>query len=102
MIPIRTTTALIATISAITVASMLGAATLPQAFAQVNIFQAQSNSASNTATVSGSFNSVDQDIEQGACLNAAGADRGSFASAFQSAGAFGGDFSDNEATIDCS
>jgi hypothetical protein len=85
------TAALVAAMSVIATASVLGTLT-PQAFAQVSITASQSNTASNTGTVSGTGNSLSQSIEQGACLIIAGADRGGTATAAQIA----------EGDIDCS
>jgi len=81
--------------------SLVGAVT-PAAFGQVTIDQDQLNDAENSAVIDGDDNEVNQQIEQGACLNAAGADDDSTAIAAQLALAFGGDDSENEASIDCS
>jgi len=81
--------------------SLVGAVT-PAAFGQVDIAQDQTNVGVNVADIDGDDNEVNQEIEQGACLNAAGADDGSFAATIQAAIAAGGDDSENEASIDCS
>ena len=73
--------------------SLLGAVT-PAAFAQVGRGQFQSNNAHQgpsfpiaIAGPGGTATSTStQTIDQGACLNGAGADRGSTANAFQTAG----------------
>jgi uncharacterized membrane protein len=92
------------TAALITAMSLLGAVT-PAAFAQVSIPQSQSNSAGVTSIPiaingggpgsSANANS-NTDIDQEACQNAAGADRGSLASAFQNSFNLVGD------DIDCS
>jgi hypothetical protein len=94
MLSLKTTiAALIAAISVIATASV-ASALIPQAFAQsVNINQSQSNTATQTAN--GAF--ADQEIEQGACQNAAGAvNTGAFGSAEATAAQVAGD------DIDCS